>query len=37
MVYMPRRPERLLTFRSLYHSPIVSVRDYCCRATHQKN
>jgi AraC family transcriptional regulator len=32
MVYMPRRPESPLTFRSLYDSPIVSVRDYCCRA-----
>ena len=29
---MERRPENLLTFRSLYGSPIVSVRDYRCRA-----
>jgi len=27
-----RRPENTLTFRSLYDSPIVSVRDYRCRA-----
>jgi AraC-like DNA-binding protein len=29
---MPRRPENPITFRSLYDSPIVSVRDYRCRA-----
>ena len=29
---MERRPENLLTFRSLYCSPIVDVRDYRCRA-----
>src|SRR5205809_3323694 len=29
---MSRRPENTLTFRSLYDSPIVSVRDYRCRA-----
>ncbi len=29
---MSRVEENPLTFRSLYASPIVSVRDYCCRA-----
>ncbi len=31
-VYMSRRMENLLTFRSLYESPLVRIRDYCCRA-----
>ena len=31
-VHVAHRPESPLTFRSLYDSPIVSVRDYCCRA-----
>jgi hypothetical protein len=31
-LYVSRRTENPLTFRSLYDSPIVSVRDYCCRA-----
>jgi len=30
---MERHPETLLIFRSLYESPVVNVRDYCCRAT----
>ncbi len=34
MVYMSRRPENPLTFRSLYDSPIISVREYWCRACH---
>lgn len=29
---MSRRPEKLLTFRPLYRSPIIGVRDYCCCA-----
>src|SRR5262245_45220162 len=29
---MARRSETSLTFRLLYESPVVSVRDYCCRA-----
>jgi AraC-like DNA-binding protein len=29
---MPRRTEDPLTFHSLYDSPLVGVRDYCCRA-----
>jgi AraC-like DNA-binding protein len=28
------RPKDLLTFRPLYDSPTLSVRDYCCRAGH---
>lgn len=32
MVSMPHRPENPLTFRTLYDSPIVGVRDYTCRA-----
>jgi AraC family transcriptional regulator len=32
MVRMPNTPELPLTFRALYQSPIVSVRDYVCRA-----
>ncbi len=28
---MSRPPENPLTFRSLYDSPLVSMRDYCCR------
>ncbi|MBS1787880.1 MAG: helix-turn-helix transcriptional regulator [Acidobacteria bacterium] len=27
---MPHPPENLLTFHTLYESPLVSVRDYCC-------
>ena len=30
---MSQRFENLLVFRSLYDSPIVSVRDYCCHAS----
>jgi AraC family transcriptional regulator len=30
---MSRSSENLLKFRSLYDSPIVSVRDYCCLAS----
>src|SRR5689334_1204810 len=30
---MSQRVENLLVFRSLYDSPIVSVRDYSCRAS----
>jgi len=29
---MSQRAEEPLTFHSLYDSPLVSVRDYCCRA-----
>lgn len=29
---MPHRHEAPLTFRSLYASPLVHVREYCCRA-----
>lgn len=32
MLCMSLRPENPLTFRSLYDSPVVSIRDYCCRA-----
>lgn len=32
MSVMPRRNENLLTFRAIYDSPIVSVRDYRCSA-----
>src|SRR5262249_14434866 len=32
MARMSRPLENLLTFRSLYDSPLVSVRDYSCRA-----
>ena len=32
MICMSRPPENLLTYRSLYDSPIVSVSDYCCQA-----
>jgi AraC-like DNA-binding protein len=28
---MSHRPENPLSFRTLYDSPLVSVRDYCCR------
>ncbi len=28
---MSRPPDNLLTFRSLHESPLVGVRDYCCR------
>ncbi len=31
MKFMSRSLENLLVFRSVYESPIVSVRDYCCR------
>jgi AraC family transcriptional regulator len=31
MAHMPRPPE-LLAFRTLYQSPLVTVRDYACRA-----
>src|SRR5262245_4672316 len=34
MRFMSQRLENLLVFRSLYESPIVSVRDYCCRIPH---
>jgi AraC family transcriptional regulator len=33
MKFMSRRLENLLAFRSVYESPIVSVRDYSCRAS----
>jgi AraC-like DNA-binding protein len=33
MRFMSQRLENLLVFRSLYESPIVSVRDYTCRAS----
>jgi AraC-like DNA-binding protein len=32
MKIMPRQPEEPLTFRPLYESPLVRVRDYICRA-----
>jgi AraC family transcriptional regulator len=32
MVYMTCCPKDPLTFRSLYHSSIVSIRDYSCRS-----
>jgi len=32
MIHMSRPAENLLSFRSLYDSPIVSVSDYCCQA-----
>jgi len=32
MAHMSQHPENPLTFRSLYDSPIVSVKDYCCSA-----
>ena len=30
---MPQMPEELLTFRTLYDSPMIGVRDYICRDT----
>jgi AraC family transcriptional regulator len=32
VIFMVRRAENPITFHALYHSPIVSVRDYRCRA-----
>jgi AraC family transcriptional regulator len=33
MSFMSRRLENPLAYRPLYSSPLVSVRDYCCRAS----
>lgn len=31
---MPQEPQELLTFRTLYDSPMIGVRDYICRDTN---